>query len=320
MRIGLRTQRAFLPADFGPRSGIDRRGPTATTLAIGRILSETAKGKNIMNENATAPNPNTAEPNDLEILNGGIEITVVKIDGSQEQVKVRQLPMSLVSEWGSMQGDEAGLIDLLCGQRDRSFQWRLRNAQALELRLLDMLQRAEFSQLDNIEKRLADRARGSGAPGGEGALERRAYRGIDHRDPPAGRAIEFKTVWPVGHPHQGVDRPSDEGSDLGPEDEPRDGITLGQLVAAVCVILQLKDPAYLLDNFSPALCKLIYRTRQREMLRAKQVDLRIAAAAATNSGMVTNAGEILSETGETLRELINTSGARENDNPPMTYD
>jgi hypothetical protein len=96
------------------------------------------------------------EPTGLEVLNGGIEITAVKIDGSQEQVKVRQLPISLVSEWGNMQGDEAGLTDLLCGKRDRSLQWRQRNAHALELRLLDMLQRAEFEQLDKIEKRLAE--------------------------------------------------------------------------------------------------------------------------------------------------------------------
>jgi hypothetical protein len=59
-----------------------------------------------------------------------------------------------------------------------------------------------------------------------------------------------------------------------------------------------------MDHFSPALCQLIYRTRQREILRDKLVDLRIAAAAATNSGMVTNAAEIISEAGGTLLEMI----------------
>lgn len=95
-------------------------------------------------------------PNELDVLNGGVEITVTKIDGSSEQVKVRQLPMSLVGEWGRMQGDEAGLVDLLCDKRDRSLQWRVRNARALEIRLHELLRAAEFSQIEKIEKRLSD--------------------------------------------------------------------------------------------------------------------------------------------------------------------
>jgi hypothetical protein len=106
--------------------------------------------------NETNDLPPSAAQNELEVLNGGVEITVTKIDGSSEQVKVRQLPMSLVGEWGSMQGDEAGLIDLLCGKRDRALQWRVRNAHSLEMRLHELLRTAEVTQVDKIEKRLAE--------------------------------------------------------------------------------------------------------------------------------------------------------------------
>jgi hypothetical protein len=81
-------------------------------------------------------------------------------------------------------------------------------------------------------------------------------------------------------------------------------MNLAELAAACCVILQIKNPVYLLDEFSPALCHLIYRTRQREMLREKLIDLRVTASAATNSGMVTNASEIIGNASETLREMI----------------
>jgi hypothetical protein len=39
-------------------------------------------------------------------------------------------------------------------------------------------------------------------------------------------------------------------------------------------------------------------------LRDKLVDLQIAGAAATNSGMVTNSGEIIGETREAIDELL----------------
>jgi hypothetical protein len=60
-----------------------------------------------------------------------------------------------------------------------------------------------------------------------------------------------------------------------PDDEDSDGITLGQIAASVAVILRLQDPAVVYERFSPALCELIYRTTQREMLREKLVDLQI---------------------------------------------
>jgi hypothetical protein len=104
-------------------------------------------------ENETA-NPNPPEPNELEILNGGVEITVVKIDGSQEQVKVRQLPISLMGEWGRCQGDEAHLIELLCDRLDRTAFYHLTNARMTEMRVQSILQQASFAQIEAIEKRL----------------------------------------------------------------------------------------------------------------------------------------------------------------------
>lgn len=40
------------------------------------------------------------------------------------------------------------------------------------------------------------------------------------------------------------------------------------------------------------------------MLRDKLVDLRVSAATATNSGMVDNASEIITDASETLLEMI----------------
>jgi hypothetical protein len=94
---------------------------------------------------------------DAQILNGGIEIEVAKIDGSLEKVKVRQLPISIVGEWGHNQSgeNEAYLIELLCDKVDRATTFHLRNAQVAEMRVLQILQQAPFEQIEPIQKRLA---------------------------------------------------------------------------------------------------------------------------------------------------------------------
>ena len=62
---------------------------------------------------------------------------------------------------------------------------------------------------------------------------------------------------------------------------------LGELPAVAAI--QHADPSYVIDNYSPALCELIYRSHQRELLMEKLLDLRVHSAAATNSGWVKNA-------------------------------
>lgn len=98
----------------------------------------------------------TAEPSELEIINGGIEIEAIKIDRSAEKVKVRQLPVSLLGEWGRNQGseNEAYLVELLCDKLDRGLDYNLRNARMTEMRVLQLLEQAPFEQIETIEKRL----------------------------------------------------------------------------------------------------------------------------------------------------------------------
>lgn len=105
------------------------------------------------NETAEAA---TAEPSELQIINGGIEITVTKIDASSEKVKVRQLPISLIGQWGQNQGSEfeAYLVELLCDKIDSATVYHLQNARMIDIRVLQILQQAPFDQIDAIEKRL----------------------------------------------------------------------------------------------------------------------------------------------------------------------
>jgi hypothetical protein len=106
-------------------------------------------------ESATAsPENGGAAPTELQVINGGIEIDAVKIDASSERVKVRQLPISLLGEWGRSQGDEAYLIELLCDKLDRTAFHHLTNARMTEVRVLQILQQADFKQIEQIEKRL----------------------------------------------------------------------------------------------------------------------------------------------------------------------
>lgn len=115
------------------------------------------------NQSATAPPENggaapaSASPvTELQILNGGIEIEAIKIDGSSEKVKVRQLPISneQLGAWGRVQDDEAYLVELLCDRLDRTTAFHLQNARMVEMRVLQILQQAPFEQTEAIEKRL----------------------------------------------------------------------------------------------------------------------------------------------------------------------
>lgn len=94
------------------------------------------------------------EKDQLTIINGRVEITAVKIDGSTEQVKVRQLPVRFRMDWGKLQSEEAELVELLCDKQNRNAAWNIRNKRAIEAQLLQLLGQAQFEQINLIEQRL----------------------------------------------------------------------------------------------------------------------------------------------------------------------
>src|SRR3954462_13871548 len=97
------------------------------------------------------------------------------------------------------------------------------------------------------------------------------------------------------------DRADDEGSESASGGAAK--ISGTELILAICGIRSISERV-VTDKFSPALCELVYRAHQREKLRDKLLDLQIAAAAATNSGMVTNAADIIRDTREAVDELL----------------
>ena len=52
----------------------------------------------------------------FEIISGGVEIKVKHLDNSEETVKVRQLPLRHIAEYGNIQSDEAKVIELVTGK------------------------------------------------------------------------------------------------------------------------------------------------------------------------------------------------------------
>ena len=48
----------------------------------------------------------------LVIVNGGMDISVKFLDGKEELIKVRQLPLRLMPAYGAAQGDEGKLCEL----------------------------------------------------------------------------------------------------------------------------------------------------------------------------------------------------------------
>lgn len=89
-----------------------------------------------------------------EIIAGGVDYDAVKIDGTSEKVFVRQLPFSLIPEFGNLQGDEAALIELLCDKSDRSAVYHINNLRAAEYRVQQLMAKAAFEQIEAYEKRL----------------------------------------------------------------------------------------------------------------------------------------------------------------------
>jgi hypothetical protein len=97
----------------------------------------------------------TDKPSPMTIILGGINFEAAFRDGSKEEVKVRLLPVEFMGEWALLQGDEAGLVELYCDRQDKLTPDRLNVLRTQELRLLEMLGKAEPEQFDSLDIRLA---------------------------------------------------------------------------------------------------------------------------------------------------------------------
>jgi hypothetical protein len=89
-----------------------------------------------------------------QVINGGIEIEVQKINGSVEKVKVRQLPQRFIPDYGRLGDNESDLVELLCDKIDNSTGYHMRNAIIIEQRLLEIQKTAVLEQMPKIEERL----------------------------------------------------------------------------------------------------------------------------------------------------------------------
>lgn len=111
-------------------------------------------------EEAGAPKPAPAtdvgEPTEMEILAGGVDSEVVKIDKTSERVKVKLLVWSELPEYGAFVSnrDEASQAELLCGKIDKSRNYNLSNARSTEQRFLGLLRETPIDKQEDVEKRL----------------------------------------------------------------------------------------------------------------------------------------------------------------------
>lgn len=88
--------------------------------------------------------------NGFAVILGGVEIQVTYRNGSQERVKVRQLPIRQLREWSELTGDEASLAELYCDKLNREAIAQLRKLRGEELALMQLIQRAGDPQ--EVEK------------------------------------------------------------------------------------------------------------------------------------------------------------------------
>ncbi len=92
--------------------------------------------------------------NAMTVILGGVEVEARLRDDTIEKVKVRQLPISLIDQWVTLQGDESSLVELYCDRRDNAIAGRLQLLRVQELRLLAILGNAEPEQFDGLDERL----------------------------------------------------------------------------------------------------------------------------------------------------------------------
>ena len=91
---------------------------------------------------------------DLDTLLGGTKVIAKLRDGSSEAAFVRQLAIEFIEQWGSLQGDEAGLVELYCDRQDKVTPQRLRTLRIHELRLIVALNECELEKFPDIEQQL----------------------------------------------------------------------------------------------------------------------------------------------------------------------
>lgn len=107
---------------------------------------------------------NTTGPTGLELVLGSAEIEAKFRDGKTEQVKVRSLPLKLIQRWGSLQGDEASLVEMYCGKLDATALFKERNLASQEAWLMQQLGKTEDvdeqaklrERLDQVQAQILD--------------------------------------------------------------------------------------------------------------------------------------------------------------------
>ena len=107
----------------------------------------------------------------------------------------------------------------------------------------------------------------------------------------------------MGAAEDGIHRPENEGCGR---------LECSELIVA-CALYLKKEPNEILDHYSPALCEKIYRTHQREALREKLTDLRIADTVMAHF-WGKDCENIVGELRQEIRELIAPAEETPNDN------
>jgi hypothetical protein len=86
----------------------------------------------------------------LAAVNGSIEFTVTKRDGTNEKVRIQQLPIRLLGDWARLIDDEAALVELYCDKIDRDRAAKLLKLSG-ELNALSRMQQ-ECKEAAELEK------------------------------------------------------------------------------------------------------------------------------------------------------------------------
>jgi hypothetical protein len=86
--------------------------------------------------------PPSAAQNQYAVVLGCVEIEVTLRSGQREKVKVRQLPIRLLSDWSRLAGDEAGLAELYCDKADKKAGEQLRNLRTQDFGLVQLITKA----------------------------------------------------------------------------------------------------------------------------------------------------------------------------------
>lgn len=100
---------------------------------------------------------NPTGPTGQDLVLGGRTVLAKYRDGSQEEVKVQSLPMKMMERWSTLRGDEASIVELVCGKLDLPALFKMNNLAAHERALIGLLSKEEeISQITKLRAQLTD--------------------------------------------------------------------------------------------------------------------------------------------------------------------